>query len=385
MAYDVFISFKNSGDNGKPTKESITAKRLYDYLSGRGLRVFYSNVELEFTGKAQYAKVIDEALDSSRFLIAVGSSHDHLNSQWVRYEWESFLNDIRSGVKPDAEVFVVCDGVRINDLPRALRQQQAFDASESGSFERLYNFIKNAGIAEDGAMINAAGSASGNGERPGPIKITPKPSSARGAKPRGSALLKTVIATVLILAAAAAVYLFTQYNKESGNALPSPTPSATPAVTTAPSATETPAASASDSSFAQAMAVLQNDGDCLVYIALHSTTWQILYFTSSGNVGQRRLITDMNTLSRYNIASHMQTAFDNNAAEYTKNGNTIEYTFTATDGSSFTLEDQENGRLTQYLGSTTEQPDLVYCGDVIDGSFYPNDNLDIVLESEETS
>jgi len=149
MDYDVFISFKNSDENGRQTIESVTAKRLYDFLKAQGLRVFFSNVELEFSGKAQYTKAIDEALDSSQFLIAVGSSYDNLNSQWVRYEWESFLNDIRSGIKPDAEVYVVCEGMKIHELPRALRQQQAFFADEPGSFEKLCNFIKNAQGAKD--------------------------------------------------------------------------------------------------------------------------------------------------------------------------------------------------------------------------------------------
>ena len=144
MAYEIFISFKNNDENGKPTKESKTADKLYKFLTAEGFRVFFSNVELEFTGKAQYTKVIDEALDSSRFLVAVGSSHENLNSQWVRYEWESFLNDIRSDIKPNAEVFVVLDGMKIHELPRALRQQQAFDAAESESFERLCRFISNA-------------------------------------------------------------------------------------------------------------------------------------------------------------------------------------------------------------------------------------------------
>ena len=144
MPYDVFISFKNSDANGRPTKESITAKRLYDSLTANGLNVFFSNAELENTGKGQYSIAIDEALDSSMFLIAVGSSHDHLNSKWVRYEWESFLNDVRSEIKPNAEVFVVFEEMKTHELPRALRQQQAFDAADSGAFERLYNFIKNA-------------------------------------------------------------------------------------------------------------------------------------------------------------------------------------------------------------------------------------------------
>jgi len=95
--------------------------------------------------------VIDEALDASRFLIAVGSSYKNLDSEWVRYEWESFLNDIRSRRKPNAEVFVLFSGMRVTELPRPLRLQQAFNADEKDSYEKLYGFIKNAlGKREDG-------------------------------------------------------------------------------------------------------------------------------------------------------------------------------------------------------------------------------------------
>ena len=101
--YDVFISFKNSDSMGMKTKDSELAEQCYHYLRSKGVRVFLSTEELEFIGKAQYSQVIDHALDSSRFLIAVGCSPEHINSRWVRYEWESFLNDIRSGIKSEAE------------------------------------------------------------------------------------------------------------------------------------------------------------------------------------------------------------------------------------------------------------------------------------------
>ena|GEM_PF-2945835 len=144
MAYDIFISFKNSDANGRTTKDSEIAQKLFDFLTEKGLRVFFSNEVLERLGKAQYTRVIDEALDSTKVLIAVGCSHDNLNSQWVRYEWESFINDIRSGIKSDAEVFVLYNGLRASELPRALRQQQAFDESDAASYVKLYNFISNA-------------------------------------------------------------------------------------------------------------------------------------------------------------------------------------------------------------------------------------------------
>jgi len=142
--YDVFISFKNSDENGNQTKDSHLAEELYDYLSNSGLRVFFSKRELEFIGKAQYTRVIDAALDSSNFLIAVGCSNQHLESQWVRYEWESFIDDIRSNIKPNAEVFVLYQDMARNELPRALRRQQAFDASSEDCYQKILNYINSA-------------------------------------------------------------------------------------------------------------------------------------------------------------------------------------------------------------------------------------------------
>jgi len=149
IKYDVFISFKHSDANNNKTKDSAIAEKVYNFLREKGCRVFFSLYELEFLGQSQYSKVIDEALDDSKFLIAVGCSRENLDSEWVRHEWSSFLNDIRSGAKPGAEVYVVYADMTAGDLPRSLRQRQAFNANESDSFEKLYNFMKNAGLQSD--------------------------------------------------------------------------------------------------------------------------------------------------------------------------------------------------------------------------------------------
>ncbi|MCL2386715.1 MAG: toll/interleukin-1 receptor domain-containing protein [Defluviitaleaceae bacterium] len=141
--YDIFISFKNSDSDGNQTLDSKIAEKCYNYLSAKGLNVFFSNIELEAIGTADYTKAIDDALDSSQFLIAVGCSRDNLDSRWVRYEWNGFLNDIRSNVKSNAQVFVLYQGMSVNELPRALRQQQAFDASDDSAYDTLYKFILN--------------------------------------------------------------------------------------------------------------------------------------------------------------------------------------------------------------------------------------------------
>ena len=141
--YDVFISFKESDEDKSKTEDYFIAKRLYEFLSEKGLSVFFSPVTLESLGKAQYSKVIDDALDTVETLIVVGCSKEHLESKWVRYEWDSFLNDIRSGTKPYAEVFVLYSDMSLGDLPRALRQQQAFNTKESSAFDKLFSFLSN--------------------------------------------------------------------------------------------------------------------------------------------------------------------------------------------------------------------------------------------------
>lgn len=139
----VFISFKNLDADGKQTRDSQLAQEVHDFLAAQGLRVFFSNVSLERLGIAAYKKAIDDALDAARILIAVGTSGDKLDSQWVRYEWDSFFNDILSGVKPEGRVFAYVEDAPISSLPRALRQSQVF-SNGPGALERLYNFVANA-------------------------------------------------------------------------------------------------------------------------------------------------------------------------------------------------------------------------------------------------
>jgi hypothetical protein len=141
--YDVFLSFKNLSSDGKPTQDSVLAADIYQYLSTRNLSVFLSTFELEAQGVSDFKKAIDEALDASRVLIAVGTNTTNLTSEWVRYEWDSFFNDIISGVKPDSRVFAYVDGVEFKTLPRALRQSQAI-THRDGSLELLYRFVTNA-------------------------------------------------------------------------------------------------------------------------------------------------------------------------------------------------------------------------------------------------
>ena len=154
--YDVFLSHKNLDAAGRLSPDATLAQELYDHLSGQGLRVFLSSVSLEQLGIAAYKRAIDEALDSAQVLVAVGTSAENLESQWVRYEWESFFNDILSGRKPKGRVFSYVDGITVNALPRTLRQNQII-VHQPGSGGLLYNFIANALAIQSVARITQDG------------------------------------------------------------------------------------------------------------------------------------------------------------------------------------------------------------------------------------
>jgi len=129
MSYQVFISFKNLDTDGQPTRDSRIAEQLYHGLKERGVNVFFSNEEVQRKCRPDYGDLIDEALESSRVLLLVGTSVDYIESKWVKYEWNSFKNEINSGRK-DGYIIPVIDGFSVGDLPFALRHGQVYTADE---------------------------------------------------------------------------------------------------------------------------------------------------------------------------------------------------------------------------------------------------------------
>ena len=144
--WQVFLSIKNFDDKAHPTKDSILANEIYEFLTERNIKTFFSNKSLEILGADAYKQAIDNALDSCNVLVAVGTSRENLESKWVRYEWDSFLHDTLSGSKPHGRMFVYVQDVDINTLPRGLRQSQTIKHGED-SLEQLYRFINNEATA----------------------------------------------------------------------------------------------------------------------------------------------------------------------------------------------------------------------------------------------
>ncbi len=124
--WQVFISCKVSDGNGDFTRDWHLAKELYELLEANSIRVFMSSFSLERLGESDYKQVIEEALDQARVMVVVGTSKENLNSKWVKYEWDSFHNEMISGRKKGGEIFTLVENLTINELPLALRQNQSF-------------------------------------------------------------------------------------------------------------------------------------------------------------------------------------------------------------------------------------------------------------------
>lgn len=123
---EVFISFKNTDFSGNPTPDRLLAQQLYDELNSRGIHTFFSDATLMSLGQSVYKKAIDEALEMTKVMVVIASCREFLESQWVKYEWESFHQDILSGMKKNAQIVPYFCPLSREQTPRSLRDFQTF-------------------------------------------------------------------------------------------------------------------------------------------------------------------------------------------------------------------------------------------------------------------
>lgn len=141
MKNKVFISFKMHDEFGELTRDYALAKELYEALRTARIDVFFSDVSLLSAARADYKRKIDEELDAAAVLVVAATSARHVNSNWVRYEWDSFYNDILSE-KKKGELLSLIDGADIRDFPRTLRQTQSFVYADGG-IQKIVTFVSN--------------------------------------------------------------------------------------------------------------------------------------------------------------------------------------------------------------------------------------------------
>jgi hypothetical protein len=110
---DVFISY--GGDDDR------IARTVYHYLDQSCNVFFFPNFAFNDTVSA----VIDEALESARYMIVVCAKPENLLRDHCEYEWRKFLNDVKYGFKHGVIVPFVEEGVRESNLPEELQAYAA--------------------------------------------------------------------------------------------------------------------------------------------------------------------------------------------------------------------------------------------------------------------
>lgn len=93
--FDIFISYKESDENGKRTPESIKAQNLYNRLTAEGYKVFFSRITLEDKVGTEFEPYIFAALSSSKVMLTITSSKKNIESAWVKNEWSRYLITMR--------------------------------------------------------------------------------------------------------------------------------------------------------------------------------------------------------------------------------------------------------------------------------------------------
>ncbi len=138
--YDVFICFKEHDKFGDRTPESIMAQEIYEILTDKGYKVFFSRITLEDILGKEYEPYIFAALNSAKVMLAFGTSAEHYNSVWVKNEWSRFLQLIASGHK---KTLIPCYAdMEIEDMPAGFSKRQAQNMAKLGWQQDLIRGIE---------------------------------------------------------------------------------------------------------------------------------------------------------------------------------------------------------------------------------------------------
>ena len=137
--YDIFICYKETDDKGDRTIDSVIAQDVYNELTEKGYRVFFSRITLEDKLGQEYEPYIFAALNSAKVMLAFGTSYDYYNAVWVKNEWSRFLKLIAEGQK---KTLIPCyKDIDAYDIPKEFKHLQAQDMGKVGAIQDLIRGI----------------------------------------------------------------------------------------------------------------------------------------------------------------------------------------------------------------------------------------------------
>ncbi len=138
--YDVFICYKESDDSGDRTVDSVIAQDVYDALTAKGYRVFFSRISLEDKLGTEYEPYIFAALNSAKVMLAFGTDYEYYNAVWVKNEWSRFLKLME---KDKSKHLIPCyKNLDPYDMPKEFQRLQGQDMGKVGAVQDLLRGIE---------------------------------------------------------------------------------------------------------------------------------------------------------------------------------------------------------------------------------------------------
>ena len=133
--YDIFICYKETAEDGQRTVDSVIAQDVYDALTEKGYRVFFSRISLEDKLGTEYEPYIFAALHSAKIMLAFGTDYEYYNAVWVKNEWSRFLQLM---TKDKSKHLIPCyKGIDAYDMPKEFANLQAQDMGKVGAMQDL--------------------------------------------------------------------------------------------------------------------------------------------------------------------------------------------------------------------------------------------------------
>ena len=138
--YDIFICYKETAEDGQRTIDSVLAQDVYDALTAKGYRVFFSRITLEDKLGTEYEPYIFAALNSAKVMLAFGTSYDFYNAVWVKNEWARYLKLME---KDKGKHLIPCyKDIDAYDMPKEFARLQAQDMGKVGAVQDLLRGIE---------------------------------------------------------------------------------------------------------------------------------------------------------------------------------------------------------------------------------------------------
>lgn len=136
LKYDVFISCKCKNLNGRgKTHDYDLAKILRDRLLVNGINAFLSDDD--DLSKSNVKKRVDKAMEEATVMVVVSTSLEHIESEWVKYEWLTFQVSTLNGEKNNGKIITCVENMDVSDLPISLRTWQSYSLNKTDDIVRF--------------------------------------------------------------------------------------------------------------------------------------------------------------------------------------------------------------------------------------------------------